>query len=189
MPRALSAVIKKSMELGMDFEKAMSELVATMGISATAKDYEVLANRAKELGIETKFTATEAVNALQLLAQAGYDTSQQLQAVPEVLALATSGGMELAKATEICKTSMSALGLGASGLKSFSDKIAVTAQKTKGNVESLGEGFTAVGGTVKILSGGLTETATALGILSDAGVEGEAGGSSLREMILTLANP
>lgn len=186
---ALSAVIKKSMELGMDFEKAMSELVATMGISATAKDYEVLANRAKELGIETKFTATEAVNALQLLAQAGYDTSQQLQAVPEVLALATSGGMELAKATEICTTSMSALGLGTSGLKSFSDKIAVTAQKTKGSIESLGEGFTTLGGTAKILSDGLTETATALGILSDAGVEGEAGGSSLREMILTLVNP
>lgn len=186
---ALAAVIAKSTEVGANFEEAMSEVVATMGIDTTAKDYEILADKAKELGAETKFTATEAANALQLLAQAGYDTTQQLKAVPEVLNLAASGNIELAHATEICTTSMAALGLTVNDLKSFTDKVAVAAQATNSTVSSLGEGFTTVGGTAKMLAGGLTETATALGILSDAGIKGEEGGTSLRQIILNLMNP
>lgn len=186
---ALAVVIAKSTEVGANFEEAMSEVVATMGIDTTAKDYEILADKAKELGAETKFTATEAANALQLLAQAGYDTTQQLKAVPEVLNLAASGNIELAHATEICTTSMAALGLTVNDLKSFTDKVAVAAQATNSTVSSLGEGFTTVGGTAKMLAGGLTETATALGILSDAGIKGEEGGTSLRQIILNLMNP
>lgn len=186
---ALAVVIAKSTEVGANFEEAMSEVVATMGIDTTAKDYEILSDKAKELGAETKFTATEAANALQLLAQAGYDTTQQLKAVPEVLNLAASGNIELAHATEICTTSMAALGLTVNDLKSFTDKVAVAAQATNSTVSSLGEGFTTVGGTAKMLAGGLTETATALGILSDAGIKGEEGGTSLRQIILNLMNP
>lgn len=186
---ALTVVIAKSTEVGANFEEAMSEVVATMGIDTTAKDYEILADKAKELGAETKFTATEAANALQLLAQAGYNTTQQLKAVPEVLNLAASGKIELAHATKICTTSMAALGLTINDLQSFTDKVAVAAQATNSKVSSLGEGFTTVGGTAKMLAGGLTETATALGILSDAGIEGEEGGTSLRQIILNLMNP
>lgn len=186
---ALAVVIAKSTDVGANFEEAMSEVVATMGIDTTAKDYEILSDKAKELGAETKFTATEAANALQLLAQAGYDTTQQLKAVPEVLNLAASGNIELAHATEICTTSMAALGLTVNDLKSFTDKVAVAAQATNSTVSSLGEGFTTVGGTAKMLAGGLTETATALGILSDAGIKGEEGGTSLRQIILNLMNP
>ena len=186
---ALSVVMAKATQVGADFEEAMAEVVATMGIDTAANDYEILADKAKELGAATKFTATEAANALQLLAQAGYDTTQQLKAVPEVLNLAASGKIELAHATKICTTSMAALGLTVNDLQSFTDKVAVAAQATNSKVSSLGEGFTTVGGTAKMLAGGLTETATALGILSDAGIEGEEGGTSLRQIILNLMNP
>lgn len=186
---ALITVLTKATQAEADFEEAMSSVVATMGTDSSSQDYAILSEQAKQLGEATKFSATQSANALQLLAQAGYSTKEQLEGIGDVLNLASSGEIELAESAQICTTAMSALGLSTKDLKEFSDKVAVASQATNSTVSSLGEGFNAVGGTAKILVGGLTEISTALGILSDAGIQGAEGGNSLRQLILNLTTP
>lgn len=182
--------------VGAGFEASMSQVAATMGMTADEADYsnEVyakLANTAKEMGATTKFSASEAGDALNYLALAGYDADKACAALPTILNLASAGGMELAAASDMITDSMSALGLDATkeNLTQFGDQLAKTAQKSNTSVSQLGEAILTVGGTAKTLSGGTTEMNTLLGILADNGVKGAEGGTALRNILLSLQAP
>ena len=175
--------------VGSSFEASMSQVAATMGITSASEEFEVLSTAAKQAGETTKFSATQAGNALNYLALAGYDANKAVEALPIVLNTAAAGGMDLAYASDLITDSMSALGLGMEELSSFSDRLAVTSQKSNTNVAQLGEAILTVGGTAKTLSGGVVEMNTALGILADNGIKGAEGGTALRNVILSLSAP
>lgn len=183
-------------KVGMDFEASMSQVAATMGITsaeiaAGSEAYDILSNAAKEMGASTQFSASQASEALNYLALAGYDAATAADVLPSVLNLAAAGGMDLAYASDLATDAMSALGIEASqaNLAKFGDELAVTAQKSNTSVSQLGEAILTVGGTAKILSGGTNELNTALGILADNGIKGAEGGTALRNMILSLSAP
>lgn len=180
---------------GREFEGAMSQVAATMLIDKTTaegqKAFETLENAARECGASTAFSATEAAEALNYLALAGYDADKAATALPTVLKLAGAGAMDLAAASNMVTDSMSALGIEATeaNLTQFSDQLAQTASKANTSVAQLGEAILTVGGTAKGLAGGTTELNTALGILADNGLKGAEGGTHLRNIILSLQNP
>ncbi len=167
----------------------MSQVAATMGITSATAEFQTLSDAAKEMGESTKFSASQAGEALNYLALAGYDANKAVAALPTVLNVAAAGGMELAAASDMVTDAMSALGLETSQMADFSDKLAVTAQKSNTSVSQLGEAILTVGGTAKMLSGGVTEMNTALGILADNGIKGSEGGTALRNVILSLSAP
>ena len=175
--------------VGSSFEASMSQVAATMGITSASEEFDVLSAAAKQAGETTKFSATQAGDALNYLALAGYDANKAVEALPIVLNTAAAGGMDLAYASDLITDSMSALGLGMDELASFSDRLAVTSQKSNTNVAQLGEAILTVGGTAKTLSGGVVEMNTALGILADNGIKGAEGGTALRNVILSLSAP
>lgn len=185
-----------SIAVGAGFEASMSQVAATMGMTAEEADYSnavyaKLANTAKEMGATTKFSASESAEALNYMALAGYDADKSCAALPTVLNLAASGGMELAAASDMVTDSMSALGIEATqeNLTQFGDKLAKTAQKSNTSVAQLGEAVLTVGGTAKTLAGGTTELNTLLGIIADNGVKGAEGGTALRNIMLSLQAP
>ena len=175
--------------VGSGFEASMSQVAATMGITAAAEEFEILSAAAKEMGETTKFSASQAGEALNYLALAGYDAEKAVSALPTVLNVAAAGGMELASASDMITDAMSALGLETSQMATFADQLAVTAQKSNTSVSQLGEAILTVGGTAKTLSGGVVEMNTALGILADNGIKGSEGGTMLRNVILSLSAP
>lgn len=175
--------------VGSGFEASMSQVAATMGITAAAEEFEILSAAAKEMGETTKFSASQAGEALNYLALAGYDAEKAVSALPTVLNVAAAGGMELASASDMITDAMSALGLETSQMSTFADQLAVTAQKSNTSVSQLGEAILTVGGTAKTLSGGVVEMNTALGILADNGIKGSEGGTMLRNVILSLSAP
>lgn len=176
-------------EVGSNFESSMSQVAATMGINSAAAEFETLSDAAKEMGETTKFSASQAGEALNYLALAGYDAEKAVSALPTVLNVAAAGGMELAAASDMVTDAMSALGLETSQMADFSDKLAVTAQKSNTSVAQLGEAILTVGGTAKNLAGGVVEMNTMLGILADNGIKGAEGGTALRNVILSLTAP
>lgn len=178
-----------AIKVGSDFEASMSQVAATMGITSAADEFGVLSAAAKEMGESTKFSASQAGEALNYLALAGYDAEKAVSALPTVLNVAAAGGMELASASDMITDAMSALGLETSQMSTFADQLAVTAQKSNTSVSQLGEAILTVGGTAKTLSGGVTEMNTALGILADNGIKGSEGGTMLRNVILSLSAP
>ncbi len=192
---AMVSLGEAAVNVGKEFEGAMSQVAATMLIDKTTEEgqkaFETLENAARECGASTAFSATEAAEALNYLALAGYDAEKAATALPTVLKLAGAGAMELGRASDMVTDSMSALGIEATeeNLTRFSDQLAQTASKANTSVSQLGEAILTVGGTAKGLSGGTTELNTALGILADNGLKGAEGGTHLRNIILSLQSP
>lgn len=176
-------------ETGKSFEASMSQVTATMGLTTASEEYEVLSAAAKEMGATTKYSATQAGEALNYLALAGYSAENSVKALPTVLNVAAAGGIDLAYASDMITDSMSALGLEMSDLTDFSDKLAKTSQKSNTSVAQLGEAILTVGGTAKSLAGGVDELNTMLGLIADNGIKGAEGGTALRNIILSLSAP
>lgn len=186
---AFTAAASAAVKVGSSFTASMSQVSATMGITRMSAEYETLSAAAEEMGAATKFSATQAGDALNYLALAGYDANKAVSALPTVLNTAAAGGLDLAYASDLITDSMSALGLGMDELESFSDKLAKTSQKSNTNIAQLGEAILTVGGTAKTLSGGVTELNTMLGLIADNGIKGAEGGTALRNIILSLSAP
>ena len=178
---------KSSIMTGQSFDKSMSQVAATMG--KNVDEIDDLREFAKKMGSETAFSASQAADALNYMALAGYDAQTSMNMLPNVLNLAASGGMELARASDMITDTQSALGLSLDETAKLVDKMAKGASKTNTSVGQLGDAMLTVGGTAKMLSGGTTELATALGLLADNGTKGAEGGTALRNIILSLSAP
>lgn len=191
---AIAGIGVASIKTAADFESSMSQVAATMGMTSQeiengSKDYEKLEKAARDMGSATRYSASEAAEALNYLALAGYDVDRSVETLPIVLNLAAAGGIDLASASDMVTDAMSALGDTAGTAENFVDKMAKTSQKSNTSVSQLGEAILTVGGTAKTLAGGTTELNTALGILADNGIKGAEGGTALRNMILSLSAP
>ncbi len=178
---------KSAVEAGMTFDASMSQVAATMG--TTVDEIQDLRNFAQEMGSATAFSASQAADALNYMALAGYDADKSMEMLPNVLNLAAAGGIELAYASDMITDSQSALGLSMDETAELVDKMAKASSKSNTSVAQLGEAILTVGGTAKTLAGGTTELSTALGILADNGVKGAEGGTALRNIILSLSAP
>ena len=184
---AMIAFGKQSVEAGMQFDSSMSQVAATMG--TTVDQIQDLRDFAQKMGAETAFSATQAADALNYMALAGYDAETSMSMLPNVLNLAAAGGMELASASDMITDSQSALGLTLDETSQMVDKMAKASSKSNTSVAQLGEAILTVGGTAKIMAGGTTELTTALGILADNGTKGAEGGTKLRNILLSLGAP
>ena len=194
LANGLKTLATAAVGVGSDFESGMSQVAATMGITteeiaAGSEEFDKLQKAAKEAGATTQFSATQAAEALNYMALAGYDADKSIETLPTVLNLAAAGGMDLATASDMVTDSMSALGDAAGTTEGFVDKMAKTSQKSNTNVQQLGEAILTVGGTAKNLAGGVVEMNTVLGIFADNGVKGAEGGTALRNVILSLTAP
>lgn len=178
---------KSSVSVGKEFDASMSQVAATMG--KTTDEITDLRDFAKEMGAATAFSATQAADALNYMALAGYDSQTSMSMLPNVLNLAAAGGIELATASDMVTDAQSALGLSLDETTQLVDKMAMASSKSNTSVGQLGEAILTVGGTAKNLAGGTTELTTALGILADNGIKGAEGGTALRNVILSLSAP
>lgn len=193
---SLTDLAVNSVQAGMDFSNAMSQVGATMGLSVEeiqngSTAFTTMEEAAKAAGASTAFSATEAAEALNYLALAGYDAATASDTLPAVLNLAAAGGLDLAYASDLATDAMSALGIEASNenLTQFGDKLSKTASTANASVAQLGEAILVVGGTAKGLAGGTTELNAALGVLANRGIKGAEGGTALRNVILSLTAP
>ena len=198
----LTAFGMSSVKAGMEFDTSMSQVAATMGKTNAELQQEIgevdlawghfsgnLREYAQEMGKHTAFSATEAADALNYMALAGYDTQKSMQMLPNVLNLAAAGSMDLATASDMVTDASSALGLTTEETTALVDQMAMASTKSNTSVSQLGEAYLTVGGTAKQLKGGTTELSTALGILADNGIKGSEGGTILRNAITSLTAP
>lgn len=184
---AVGAFAKSAVDAGMNFDASMSQVAATMG--KTVDEISELRDFAQEMGAKTAFSASQAADALNYMALAGYDAETSMSMLPNVLNLAAAGGMELATASDMITDASSALGLSLDETATMVDQMAKTSSKSNTSVQQLGEAMLTVGGTAKTLRGGTVELSQALGILADNGVKGSEGGTALRNIILSLSAP
>lgn len=171
---------------GMDFDSAMSQVAATMGTSVD--EIGELRDFAQQMGSTTAFSATQAAEALNYMALAGYDATKSMEMLPTVLDLAAAGGIGLAYASDMVTDASSALGLTTEQTALMVDQMAMASSKSNTSVSQLGEAMLTIGATARNVSGGTEELATMLGVLADNGIKGSEGGTHLRNILLAM-NP
>lgn len=179
--------MKDSIQLGMTFDSAMSQVAATMG--TTVDQIGDLRDAARQAGRSTKYTAEDGANALNYMALAGYDAETSMSMLPTVLNLAAAGGMDLALASDMITDSQSALNLSLDDTRVLVDQMARASSRSNTSVAQLGEAILTVGGNANFMKGGTEELTTVLGILADNGIKGAEGGTHLRNMLLSLSDP
>ncbi|WP_159562725.1 phage tail tape measure protein [Exiguobacterium sp. 8H] len=171
----------------MDFEAQMSRVAAVSG--ATGSDLKKLESLAREMGATTQFSASQAAEALNFMAMAGYDTTQMMNALPGVLDLAAAGGTELGLTADIVTDAMTGLGMKANETGRFVDVMAATITKSNTNVEMLGETMKYVAPVAGALGISIEDLSVAAGLMANAGVKASMAGTALRSGLTRLVDP
>lgn len=205
-----------SVKVGENFDKAMSQVAATGGMTMEELEQNIghvdtvwgefdgnLREYAQFMGKNTAFSATQAAEALNYMALAGYDAQTSMDMLPNVLNLAAAGNMDLARASDMVTDAQTAFGLSLERTTQMVDEMAKAASTGNTSVEQLGDAFLIVGGLAQELNGGMvtlddgTEVAVdglqeleiALTAMANAGVKGSEAGTHMRNMLLKLASP
>ena len=181
--RALTRVVSTF----ADFEAAMFKVQAIS--RASGEEFIKLSARARQLGSSTKFTATEAAQGMALLAQAGFSTRENIEAIGATLNLAAAGGLELSEAADIAANTTRGFGLEATETKRAVDVLAATASRANTNVEQLGTAMSYAAPVAAALGQSVEQMSAVIGKLGDAGIKGERAGTNLRGILTALTDP
>lgn len=182
----VAAFTKSSVDAGMAFDKAMAQVAATSGKSVG--EIGELREFAQQMGATTAFSATQAAEALNYMALAGYGSETSMKMLPSVLNLAAAGDMDLARASDMVTDAQTALGLSLDETSIMVDQMAKASSTTNTSVEQLGDAFLTIGGNAKSVKGGTAELSSVLGALADNGIKGSEAGTHLRNILLAM-NP
>lgn len=169
------------------FERGMNKVKAVSG--ATADEFAKLEHQAKELGRTTQFTARDAADAMGFLAMAGMRTNDILGAMPNVLTLAASAQLDMARAADITTNILSGYGLAVEELGHANDVLVGAFTNANTNLEQLGQAFKYAGPIAKSAGMSFEETAATLSMMGNAGIQASMAGTSLRGAITRLLDP
>lgn len=181
----IAAFSKQMVQVGADFENAMARVQAVS--NATTKEFQAMQKEAQRLGATTRYTATEAANALENLTRNGLSASDATKALSGVLQLAQANAIELANAADILTNTMNAFGLSVTEVQRVNDVMSSTASHAATNINELYEAMTVAGPYAKIMGGSIEEAAAAIGVLANKGIKGSTAGKALAAMYQRLS--
>lgn len=161
-----------------DFQAEMSNVKALSG--ATVDDMANLTAQAKEIGAATKYTATEAAQAMGYMAMAGWDAQQMLSGMNGVINLAAASGEDLAMVSDIVTDNLTAFGLTAADTAHFADVLAAAATNSNTSVSIMGETFKQSAAIAGALGYSIEDVAVGVGLMANAGVKGSIAGTALK---------
>ena len=184
---ALGGVAAAAVKVGSDFEAQMSRVQAISG--ATGKELEELRSQAVELGADTSFSASEAAQGMENLAAAGFETNEIMDAMPGLLDLAAASGEDLASSSDIAASTLRGFGLAAEDAGHVADVLAENANRTNSSVTETGEAMKYIAPLARAAGISLEETAAAIGIMANAGIQGSQAGTTLRGALSRLSKP
>lgn len=183
----IAKMAKDVVEVGKSFEAGMSEVQAISG--ASGKDLKALTDKAKEMGATTKFSATQSAEAMKYMAMAGWKTKDMVSGLGGVMNLAAASGEDLGTVSDIVTDALTAFGLKAQDSGHFADVLAKASSNSNTNVSMMGETFKYVAPLAGAMKYSVEDTATAIGLLANAGIKGSQAGTSLRSMMTRMVKP
>lgn len=182
---ASAAVIKKSADIGGEFEAQMSKVKAISG--ATQGEMEQLTAKAKEMGGTTKFTAKEAGEALEYMSMAGWKTADMLSGIGGIMHLAAASGEDLGRTSDIVTDALTAFGMKAADAGHFADVLAAASSNANTNVGMMGETFKYVGAAAGALHYSAEDVGLSIGLMANAGIKASQAGTELNSIYTRLA--
>lgn len=185
--KEVASAYKECMDVSGEFEAAMSQVAATMGVSSDS--VQELSEFAKEMGAATSFSAVESAEGLNILAMAGLDASEQMAALPTVLDLAAAGAMDMATAASYVTGAVKGFSDSMDNAGYYADLMAKGASMANTNVSQLGEAISYSAAT----AAGYGQTADSLTLsllrLAEQNVVGQTAATSLNRAMADLYTP
>lgn len=184
---AAAAFTKTSIDSGMNFDTAMSQVAATMGTTVD-KIGDVKA-KAEEMGRTTKYTATEAAEGMNILAQAGLSADEQISGIGTVLNLASAGAMSLEESASYTAGAVKGFGDSMSNASYYADLMAKGATLANTDVRGLGEAFSGSAATAKNYGQAADSVTLSLLRLAEQNVTGSEASTALNRAMADLYTP
>lgn len=181
----ITGVGAAAVTVSANFEEEMSKVQAISG--ATAEETEKLTESARQWGRDTKYSATEAAEAFEYMALAGWKTSDMLDGIGGILNLAAASAMDLGTASDIVTDYLTAFGLTAQDATRFADEMAFAMSHSNTTTELLGEAYKNCAATAASLNYSVEETTAVLMTMANAGVKGGEAGTALNAIMTRLA--
>ena len=181
-----AAMFAYPLKAAMDFEQGMAEVGAIT--RADDADMARLTENAREMGRTTKFSATQAAQGQKFLAMAGFKTNQIIGSMPGMLDLAAASGMDLGRTADIASNILTGFGMEASDMTRVANVMALAFSSSNTDVEQLGYAMKYAAPQAKALGFSIEQTAAIVSKLSDAGIQGQMAGTTLRGMIDSLTD-
>lgn len=202
----LVSIGKDIYKAGSEFDSQMSKVFAIAGdeVTGSAEAMDKLRAKALEMGSTTQFTATEAGEAFEYMAMAGWKTDQMLSAIEPLMNLAAAAGESLGTTSDIVTDAMTAFGLSATdtvkvvkdgmemnvnAVEYFADILAAASSNSNTNVTMLGESFKYAAPLAGSLGYSLNDVAIALGLMANTGIKSSMAGTSLSRVLQNMAKP
>lgn len=184
---AAVAFTKTSIDAGMNFDTAMSQVAATMG--TTVDKIGNVKAKAEEMGRITKYTATEAAEGMNILAQAGLSADEQISGIGTVLNLASAGAMSLEESASYTAGAVKGFGDSMSNASYYADLMAKGATLANTDVRGLGEAFSGSAATAKNYGQAADSVTLSLLRLAEQNVTGSEASTALNRAMADLYTP
>ena len=177
----IAAAGTAAVKTAADFDAAMSKVAAVSG--AAGDELDALRDKAREMGAKTKFSASEAADAMNYMAMAGWKTGDMLEGIEGIMNLAAASGKDLATTSDIVTDALTAFGLTAADSGHFADVLAAASSNANTNVSMMGETFKYCAPVAGSLGFSCEDTAQAIGLMANSGIKGSQAGTALRSMM------
>lgn len=185
---AATALGVAAVRMAADFDASMSTVQANTG--ASADEMAQLRQAAIDAGADTIYSATESADAINELGKAGLSTSDILSGgLSGALNLAASDGMAVGDAAELMATTLKQFNLTGAQSSQVADALAAGAGKAVGSAHDLGLALNQAGMVSHSFGISMQETTGTLAAFANSGMIGSDAGTSLKTMLISLANP
>jgi len=183
----IGAGLGYAVNMAADFDSSMRKAGAIAG--ANTQEFEAMKQAAIDLGANTSKSATEVSGAMTELAAKGFDANQTIAAMPGIISAAEASGEDLAMTSDTVSSALNIWGLEASEASRVADVLAESANSTAAGILDMQYAFKYAGAPAAALGVSMEETAAAVGLMTNAGLQGENAGTALRASLLALLNP
>jgi TP901 family phage tail tape measure protein len=179
-------VVKSSVRLFADFEKANSNLKAVLG--ATGEQMEILKKQAQDLGATTSFTASQVTELQTEYAKLGFTVEEITKVTKSTLDASAAMGSNLGEQAALTGATLKAFGLDASEATRVNDVLAASTTKSALDFSKLNAAMSTIAPVAASFGFSVEETTALLGQLSNAGFDASTAATSTRNILLTLAD-
>ena len=186
LSKGFSALTVDAVGVGKAFEASMSQVAATMGDKLQAGDFEKLEAAAQKAGATTQFSATQAADALQYMALAGWDANKSVDTLPAILNLAAAANMDLAKASDTVtdylsafSNSMDGAGKAALSASEMVDIMAFAQANSNTSADQLGEAWKNCAANLNAAGQDVQTVTSMLEAMANQGLKGSEAGTAM----------
>jgi TP901 family phage tail tape measure protein len=170
---------------GAEVQNTFTQIRVLAG--ASAEEIVMLNSEMSEMAKTSQFGPKQLADAMKTLSLAGLTAREVFSSVHDVLNFAVAGDTDIKQAADVMTTVATAFHVSAQGYGMVGDVISKAAAESKSSVESMGAAFKTASVINQQYGVTLEDTAVGLALLANAGIQGTAAGTSLRNMYADLA--